>query len=205
MTKLKTSADVFLNIPFDKRYEPLFLALIAGLTGMGMTPRCVLEIPHDKTTLDRIFSLIQECPYSIHDLSRVQLDKKEKPHCPRFNMPFEAGLAIALSLSGEDHKWRVFEEVNYRLLKSLSDLNGFWPYIHNGKPIVLLRQITNAFVIKRQHPSFQTLEKIYHKLVEVAKFIKYKSNAETLYERSIFYELLLSSTKIRDDIISNKM
>jgi hypothetical protein len=38
------SKDVFVNVPFDEAYEPLFIALIAGLTRMGLTPRSVLEI-----------------------------------------------------------------------------------------------------------------------------------------------------------------
>jgi hypothetical protein len=37
--------SVFLNVPFDKEYGPLFLALIAGLAGLGRTPRRVLEVP----------------------------------------------------------------------------------------------------------------------------------------------------------------
>jgi hypothetical protein len=30
--------DVFLNIPFDQKYEPLFVAFIAGISGLGLTP-----------------------------------------------------------------------------------------------------------------------------------------------------------------------
>jgi len=37
--------DVFLNVPFDDSYEPLFVSLIAALVALGRTPRCVLEVP----------------------------------------------------------------------------------------------------------------------------------------------------------------
>jgi hypothetical protein len=65
---------VFLNVPFDKEYTSLFLALIAGLAGLGLTPRCVLEVPSGgRSRLERIFGLISSCSASIHDLSRVTL------------------------------------------------------------------------------------------------------------------------------------
>ena len=89
---------VFINCPFDKDYEELFLALIAGLTGLGLTPRCVLEIPPTPESLERLFELIERCAFSVHDLSRVELSL-HRPRVPRFNMPFELGLAVALSLS----------------------------------------------------------------------------------------------------------
>jgi len=54
--------SVFLNVPFDKGYGPLFVALIAGLAGLGRKPRCVLEVPSGgRNRLDRIFGLIASC------------------------------------------------------------------------------------------------------------------------------------------------
>jgi len=93
--RLKTSArSVFLNCPFDSKYENLYLALIAGAAALGLKPRCVLEIPTTAARLTRLVDLISQCDYSIHDLSRVQLSGPA-PRCPRFNMPFELGLAVA--------------------------------------------------------------------------------------------------------------
>lgn len=81
---------VFLNVPFDKEYSPLFIALIAGLTGLGRKPHCVLEVPSaGRNRLERIFSLMSSCGASIHDLSRVT--PSGDLHLPRFNMPFELG------------------------------------------------------------------------------------------------------------------
>ena len=40
-----TSDGVFLNIPYDEDFEPLYLAFIAGLSGFGLIPHAVLEIP----------------------------------------------------------------------------------------------------------------------------------------------------------------
>src|SRR5271169_6443075 len=95
---------VFLNLPYDLKSQPLFLAYIAGVTAFGLTPRATLEIPGSTRRLDRIFALLSECSYSIHDLSRVQLDRR-RPVTPRFNMPFELGLAVAHERSGHNHVW----------------------------------------------------------------------------------------------------
>ena len=50
------------------------MAYIVGLTAFGLIPRAMLEIPTSRRRLERILKLIEECTYSIHDLSRVQLD-----------------------------------------------------------------------------------------------------------------------------------
>jgi hypothetical protein len=85
---------VFLNIPYDPQFERLYVAYIVGLTILGFVPRATLGIPSGARRLERIFDLIQRCRFSIHDLSRVQLDR-EAPRAPRFNMPFELGIAVA--------------------------------------------------------------------------------------------------------------
>src|SRR5882724_26980 len=87
--------SVFLNIPYDRRFTRLFLAYIASVSSFGLIPHATLEIPLSKRRLDRILSLIARSQYSLHDLSRVQLDTSH-PRTPRFNMPFELGLTVAL-------------------------------------------------------------------------------------------------------------
>src|SRR5206468_1185611 len=72
--------------------------------------------------LERIVRLLRNCRSSFHDLSRVSLDRNP-PVTPRFNMPFELGLAVSPRRS-RAHEWFVFEERRHRLMKSLSDLNG---------------------------------------------------------------------------------
>jgi hypothetical protein len=116
--------DAFLNVPYDKRYEKLFLAFVAGLCGFGLIPRATVEIPGSRRRLERIIKLIRECRYSFHDLSRVALDRTPPP-TPRFNMPFELGLAVAWSVARRGfQEWFLFESKPHRLSKSLSDLNG---------------------------------------------------------------------------------
>jgi hypothetical protein len=90
----KPLEDVFLNIPYDKKFENLCLAYISGVSAFGLSARATLEIPGDARRLDRIFQLMQGCEYSVHDLSRVELDRR-RPRTPRFNMPFELGMSVA--------------------------------------------------------------------------------------------------------------
>src|SRR3972149_2701488 len=103
---------VFLNVPFDTRYEPLFVALIATLTSIGRKPRTVLELPEQgQGRLSRIIEPLEACQVSLHDLSRVGPPA-------RFNMPFELGLAYAVRRYDPTEKKRslvLLESVNHRL------------------------------------------------------------------------------------------
>lgn len=127
-----TENAVFLNIPYDPSFLQLYIAYISGLIHLGLIPRVTLRLPGGARRLDKIFAEIKGCRFSIHDLSQVRLDRKP-PATPRFNMPFELGLAVAWEkLNPGKHTWFVFEGVNYRILKSLSDLNGSDPQIHVG-------------------------------------------------------------------------
>jgi len=42
---------VFLNVPYDKEFESLYLAFIAGLSGLGLIPQAVLQIPGSERRL----------------------------------------------------------------------------------------------------------------------------------------------------------
>ena len=185
----------FLNVPYDKQFESLFLAYVAGLCGFGLVPRATLEIPGGSRRLDRIFQLISGCRYSFHDLSRVELDKKPPP-TPRFNMPFELGLVVARTKTNRRrHDWFVFESRNRRLSKSLSDLNGTDPYIHRGRPRGILRSLTNALVRNKRQPTVTQLERIFSDIKKAAIVIKSELKTNTLFEARPFRELVVAATR----------
>ncbi len=153
---LRSRKDVFLNVPYDKRYENLYLAFIAGLCGFGLMPHATIEIPGSARRLDRILTLIRSCRYSFHDLSRVELSATP-PATPRFNMPFELGLAVAIAkMERRKHEWFVFESVRHRLNKSLSDLAGTDPYIHEGTSRGVLGALVNVLSRSRHAESSRT-------------------------------------------------
>lgn len=74
MAKPKKRRDeAFLNIPYDNKFEKLFIAYIAGISAFGLVPRATLEIPDSSRRLEKILRLARNCTYSVHDLSCVQL------------------------------------------------------------------------------------------------------------------------------------
>ena len=92
------SPNVFVNVPFDDKYEPLFEALVFTISACGYRVRCALEDDDSgDIRLDKLVELIRECPRSIHDLSRIEPGEND---LPRFNMPFELGLALGAKNSG---------------------------------------------------------------------------------------------------------
>ena len=110
---------------------------MAGLTALGFQPHSVLEVPSGgQNRLDRIYGLISSCGASIHDLSRVSHSGPLR--VPRFNMPFELGLAYAIAQK-QLHSFFVLEERSYRLQASLSDFNGHDPHVHGGTQDGVLR------------------------------------------------------------------
>ena len=113
---------------------------MAGLCAFGLRPRATVEIPGSTRRLDHILELISACRYSFHDLSRVQLSRG----APRFNMPFEIGLAVATARWRPAHQWFLFEARPFRVQQTLSDLAGTDAYIHGDAPQRLLVALTDA-------------------------------------------------------------
>ena len=181
---------VFLNIPYDDRFRRLYLAYIVGLTELGLQPRATLGIAGGERRLDRIFALIQSCRYSIHDLSRVEIDRSYPP-TPRFNMPFELGLAMAWEkLNPSRHTWFVCESRVRRVQKSLSDLNGSDANIHGGTVEGVMRELCNAFVRRRgPRPSVPEMMQNYRRVVRQLEAVLANAGANSVFEARVFEDL----------------
>jgi hypothetical protein len=186
--------NAFLNVPYDSRFEKLFTAYIAGLISLGLTPRATLEIPGGARRLEKIIDLIETCRYSIHDLSRVELDRIA-PRAPRFNMPFELGLTVARFWKVESgrHDWFVCESRDRRLLKSLSDLNGTDAYVHHGTVAGVLRELRNMFRKPDQQPTVGEMMRVYRGVVKRTPALLTASRSRTIYTKQIFEDLCVSA------------
>jgi hypothetical protein len=80
-------------------------------------------------------------------------------------MPFELGLSVLhASRNRRNHTWFLFEAVNWRIQKSLSDLNGTDPYIHDGTVDGVFRELAKAFVRADRRPSVRQMQFLYEKL-----------------------------------------
>ncbi len=191
---------VFLNLPYDSRFEPLFLAYIAGVSAFGLLPRTPLEIPGGGRRLDHIFDLLRGCRYSIHDLSRVQVSRAA-PRAPRFNMPFELGLAVAHQQAGSQHTWFVFEQVAHRLSKSLSDLDGSDVYLHEGTANGVLAELSNAFVRSDRQPTIDQMRAIYRGLRRAKPIILRDAGAKTLFAARPFKDLSTFASALAHEVI----
>jgi hypothetical protein len=196
-------AEVFLNVPYDKKFEKLFLAYVAGIASFGFAPRATLEIRKSSDRLDKILHLIQACRLSIHDLSRVESDQFT-PRTPRFNMPFELGLTVAWSRLAKQRRsqWFVFEAVNHRLQKALSDLNGIDPKIHGGRVGDIFVELRNIFTRPGRQPSVQQMWAIYRDVRRDLPGILKRAGNPSLYSRSVFLELCVAASASTDKYLS---
>ena len=118
---------VFLNVPFDKHYRALLEALVFAVHDCGFVARCALESDDGSVVrLDKIFSIISECKYGIHDLSRTSLDRVSR--LPRFNMPLELGVFLGAKRFGQAGQRRkvclILDKEPYRYQVFCSDISG---------------------------------------------------------------------------------
>jgi hypothetical protein len=192
----RTIESAFLNVPYDAAFADLFLAYIAGVSAFGLVPRATVEIPGGERRLDRVFSLLRTCRYSFHDLSRVELNR-EPPATPRFNTPFELGLAVGWAkLQPENnHTWFAFEAVNRRIHKSLSDLDGTDVYIHNGSVDGVLRELGNALLRSEQQPTFAQLKSIFADLKSACPTLMSNRGSPSVFTAAMFKDLVVLARK----------
>jgi hypothetical protein len=142
--------DVFINVPFDSQYEPLMRAIVFAVYDCGFVPRCAAELEDGaETRLRKVCGLIEQSRLGIHDISRVQLDPKNK--LPRFNMPFELGIFLGIKRLGADHADKsclILDEKPYRYQKCLSDISGLDISVHKGSPrqaVIIVRNWLGQF------------------------------------------------------------
>jgi len=145
---------------------------------------------------------MQACQYSVHDLSRVELDAK-RPRTPRFNMPFELGLSVAWAkLSGARHTWFVCESRIRRLSKSLSDLDGTDAHIHFGTVKGVFRELCNAFVGADRHPTVQQMRGIYREVTKGLPAILKQAGTNSIYTAKAFKDICFVASTAADKIVA---
>lgn len=183
--------SVFLNVPYDEGYEPLFVALVATLISIGRKPRCVLEIAEQgQGRLTRIIEHLESCRVSIHDLSRVGGPA-------RFNMPFELGLAYALRKYARHRHPYLFvllEKERHRLNRTLSDMAGHDPQIHRGKPRDLISSVLDAIGTGDDDPTAEQVYVLWKRLMKATRELKRTQGRSTIFSRTLFKRVVAAAT-----------
>jgi hypothetical protein len=129
--------DVFINCPFDRHYRPIFEALIFVTFACGFRPRSARELDDgSQTRIDKLYDLIGQCRYGVHDLSRTELDDTNS--LPRFNMPLELGIFLGAKRYGNKpqklKRCLILDVERYRYQKFISDLAGMDIEAHGAEP-----------------------------------------------------------------------
>lgn len=75
---------------------------------------------------EKLFQIIAQCKFGIHDLSRTTLDSRN--HLPRFNMPLELGLFLGARRYGDNRQRNktclILDSGRYRYQIFCSDIAG---------------------------------------------------------------------------------
>ena len=142
-TPAKTMESVFLNYPFDDEYLPLLDAMLFAILACGLRPRCASEYGDGgEVRIEKLYSLIGECRFAVHDLSRVELTEESK--LPRFNMPLELGIWLGAKRFGSKQKNKVcliLDSQQHRHPKFISDISGQDAISHGNDPLKLVRAV----------------------------------------------------------------
>ncbi len=130
-------SSVFINCPFDAEYAAIHDALVFAISASGFTVRSGLEVVDSgELRLQKIVRLLGASSFSIHDLSRIELDPDSA--LPRFNMPLELGIALGMKHLGnskvKDHSLLILDSESYRYIRFASDLAGVDISAHGNTP-----------------------------------------------------------------------
>ena len=162
--------DVFINCPFDPDYVQTFQALLFCVYACEFRPRSARELDDSgQLRMEKLYSLIEECRYGIHDLSRTELDKKHR--LPRFNMPLELGLFLGAKRYGstaqKQKKVLIFDTEKFRYQKFISDLAGMDIHEHGGEPVKAVEETRDwlANVSRRKLPSSAKIVRLYQQFL----------------------------------------
>jgi hypothetical protein len=184
---------VFLNFPYDKSYEDVFLGIVCALVRLGRTPVVTFDLPdHGQGRLKRIWDLLRECAASIHDLSAVGLPV-------RFNMPFELGLACGLQRARPQnvHRFFIFETERNRIDYTTSDLKGIDPRIHGRTATGAIAAVLDVLDSSRGRISTEDVLWVYRRVKRIVPGLKRRHRSRLLYRRAILNDLVEAALVIR--------
>lgn len=146
MSELIYEKSIFINCPFDDAYNPLLEAIIFTIHDCRFIARCSKEInDSSQVRVEKIFQMIADCKYGVHDISRTELD--EKNQLPRFNMPLELGYFLGAKRFGNKKQkgklGLILDGEPFRYQKFCSDIAGQDISAHENNANKIFKVIRN--------------------------------------------------------------
>lgn len=141
--------NVFINCPFDRRYDYFLRPILFTIVYFGFTPQIASQTTDSgEQRINKILSLILKSRYSVHDLSRIRSQRRGEFF--RLNMPFELGIDYGCRRisSGYLRKKRflVLGANPHDYKQALSDLGGVDAKSHQNDPQQAMLVLRNWFV-----------------------------------------------------------
>lgn len=156
MAPTTVERSVFINCPFDRRFQPLLRAIVFTVYDCGFVPRSALEVEDGSPRLEKIERIIEESGLGIHDLSRAGINQQSG--LARFNMPLELGLFLGAKRFGSKTQkakaLAIFDKEKYRYQKFISDLSGYDVWAHNEEAERIIANTRN-FLANHRYGDFQ--------------------------------------------------
>lgn len=200
--------NVFINCPFDDDYAHLYRAIIFTIHDIGFRPRCARETNNAaQIRLEKILEIISECKYSIHDISRTELDVNSG--FPRFNMPFELGLDLGCKQFGtprQKEKVSLILDVEpYRYQEFISDISGQDVDGHNNSEEELIKIVRNwlslevdpRYIVPGGEMIFQRFQHFLSALPDICKKLNWNPANLPFNDFSFAIAFWLSSNPIQ--------
>jgi hypothetical protein len=153
MAERQYETNVFVNCPLDGAYQPLLDAIVFAIRDCGFAARAAVEVSDaSQVRIDKIGSIIADCKFGVHDISRTDIDIATT--LPRFNMPLELGLFLGAKRFGTGKQklknCLILDLERYRYQKFISDIAGQDIAAHNGSPELAIRAVRDWLSDSRQ-------------------------------------------------------
>lgn len=150
--------SIFVNCPFDNQYFPILKSVLFAIIYLDYIPKISETADSGITRLEQIRDLIKSSKYSIHDISRVELNAE---NLPRFNMPLECGIDFGFKLSDihpfREKKFLILDSEKHRYQKYISDISGNDIRSHENNPQLAIKCVRDWLrIVSRSSQSPQS-------------------------------------------------
>ncbi|WP_028857446.1 hypothetical protein [Psychrilyobacter atlanticus] len=200
--------SVFINCPFDKKYEDNLRELVFTIISLGYVPRLAIESSDSGTVrFNKIVDLIKKSSISIHDLSRIKSETVAEFF--RMNMPFELGIDFGCreysgKIEHNNKKYLILGEKKYEYMKALSDISGM--DIKYYTPNVKIIAVTRDWFVENITRDFDTPSPnmIWNKFMDYNSYYLEFAKSRGYSDKEIFKMPLIEQINtIKRFLISN--